>query len=84
MRTTLDIDDDVLQAAKELARREKRTAGQVLSELARQALTQPAISTGGTETPRSSVAVLGFQAFPSRGRLVTNAQIDRLREDDSY
>jgi hypothetical protein len=28
MRTTLDIEDDVLQAAKELAQREGRTAGQ--------------------------------------------------------
>ena len=41
MRTTLDIDDDILQAAKELARAEKKTAGQVLSELARKGLTQP-------------------------------------------
>ena len=40
MRTSLDIDDDVLQAAKELARAEKKTAGQVLSELARKGLTQ--------------------------------------------
>lgn len=38
MRTTLDIDDDVLQAAKELAKARKKTAGQVLSELARKAL----------------------------------------------
>jgi hypothetical protein len=38
MRTTLDIEDDVLQAAKELARREGRTAGQVISELARRSL----------------------------------------------
>ena len=35
MRTTLDIADDVLQAAKERARREKKTAGEVISELAR-------------------------------------------------
>ncbi len=42
MRTTLDIDDDILQAAKELARAEKKTAGQVLSELARRGLTQSA------------------------------------------
>ena len=35
MRTTLDIDDDVLQAAKELAQYESKTAGQVLSDLAR-------------------------------------------------
>jgi predicted nucleic acid-binding protein len=37
MRTTLDIDEDVLQAAKEIARREKKTAGQVVSMLARSA-----------------------------------------------
>jgi hypothetical protein len=42
MRTTLDIADDVLQAAKELARRQKKTAGQVLSELARKALSAEA------------------------------------------
>ena len=35
MRTTLDIEDDVLQAAKELAQREGSTAGQVISALAR-------------------------------------------------
>lgn len=39
MRTTLDIDDDVLQAAKEIAAAEGRTAGKVLSELARKGLT---------------------------------------------
>lgn len=38
MRTTLDLDDDVLQAAKEIAARRGKTAGQVLSELARKAL----------------------------------------------
>ncbi|MDR1428062.1 MAG: hypothetical protein LBJ08_09970, partial [Bifidobacteriaceae bacterium] len=39
MRTTLSIDDDVLQAAKELADRKGKTAGQMLSDLARHALT---------------------------------------------
>jgi len=38
MRTTLDIDDDVLQAAKELAASRRLTAGQVLSALARKGL----------------------------------------------
>lgn len=38
MRTTLDLDPDVLQAAKELAAVRGLTAGQVLSELARKAL----------------------------------------------
>jgi hypothetical protein len=30
MRTTLDIDDDVLAAAKELASAQKKTAGKVI------------------------------------------------------
>jgi len=38
MRTTLDIDDDVLEAVKEIATREKMTAGAVLSKLAREAI----------------------------------------------
>ena len=40
MRTTLDIAEDVLVAAKEIARRERSTAGEVISNLARVALTQ--------------------------------------------
>lgn len=41
MRTTLDLDPDVLQAAKELAAARGSTAGKVLSELARKALATP-------------------------------------------
>ncbi len=39
MRTTLDIDEDVLVAAKELARRQNLSAGQVVSQMLRKALT---------------------------------------------
>ncbi len=38
MRTTLDIDDDVLQAAKEIAASRRSTTGKVLSDLVRAAL----------------------------------------------
>ena len=44
MRITLDIDEDVLQAARELAQQQKTTAGRVLSKLARKALQLPAES----------------------------------------
>jgi hypothetical protein len=40
VRTTINLDDDVLLAVQERARREKRTAGSVLSDLAREALTR--------------------------------------------
>jgi hypothetical protein len=80
MRTTLDIANDVLQAAKERARREKRTTGEVISELARHALNAP------PETPvaRAPKAVYGLRPFPKRGGIVTNELIDKLREDDAY
>ncbi len=38
MRTTLDIDDDVLAAAEGLASAQKMTVGKVISDLARKAL----------------------------------------------
>jgi len=79
MRTTLDIDDDVLRAAKDLARRERKTAGRVISELARKAL--------GASPPgsaREAKPVHGFRPFPRRGGIVTNELIDRLREEDAY
>jgi hypothetical protein len=38
VRTTLELDDDVLQAAKEIAAARGSTAGKVLSDLARKAL----------------------------------------------
>ena len=44
MRTTLDLDPDVLQAVKELAKARGVTAGKLLSDLARKALERPAQS----------------------------------------
>jgi hypothetical protein len=78
MRITLNIADDVLFAAKKLARREGRTTGQVLSDLARKTLTRSACERQPAEGPAPG-GVLGFRPFPSRGGIVTNALIDRLR-----
>ena len=44
VRTTLDIDPDVLQAAKEIAAAKGTTAGRVISDLVRKAL-EPARAT---------------------------------------
>lgn len=76
MRTTLRIDDDVLLAAKERARRENRTVGEVLSELARESLTRNDTSGQATES------FLGFEPLPQRGPAVSNELIDRLREEE--
>jgi hypothetical protein len=52
MRTTLEIDDYVLQAVKEIAARRKTTAGRVLSDLARQSLEFAEIRNGVPLMPR--------------------------------
>jgi len=74
MRTTLEIDDDLMVAAKELARLQRRSAGQVVSDLVRQALSS------SSAVASASPAVAGFRPFASRGSPVSNAVIDQLRD----
>lgn len=47
MRTTLEIDDDVVAAARELAAGERRSLGSVISELARRGLTPARVDAEG-------------------------------------
>ena len=80
MRTTITIDDDVLLAAKALARRDGSSLGAVISELARRGLN------GGptVDTVPENEGFHGFRPLPRRGKPVTNELIDRLREDGPY
>jgi hypothetical protein len=82
MRTTLDIDDDILQAAKELARVEKKTAGQVLSELARKGLTQATPGFAEEAAAPPYVMKNGWYVLTGReGVVVTKELVDRLIEE---
>jgi len=62
-----------------LYRREKRTAGEVLSDLARQALTQ----FQDVDRWDGSNSFFGFEPFEHRGPAVSNALVDRLRDEDA-
>jgi hypothetical protein len=79
MRTTLDIDDDVLRVARDLARRQKKTVGRVISELARRAMAEVSAGIG-----KEGKTLHGVRPFPSRRGIVTNELIDRLREDGAH
>lgn len=74
MRTTLDIDDDMLAAAKELASRQHSTAGKVISDLVRKALTQPSSDEATWEN--------GVLVLPKRGGVATPELVERLAEDE--
>jgi hypothetical protein len=73
MRTTVDLEEDVLLAAKEIAKQRGNTLGQVLSDLARQALTR-----------RASVSTKhGLPLFPVQpdAGVVTLELVNRLRDE---
>ncbi len=75
MRTTLDLEDDVLQAVKELAEVRGTTAGKVLSELARKGLAP----TGAGSRVRNGVPLLPRQ--PAGARRLTMKQVNALRDE---
>ena len=76
MRTTLDIDPDILEAAKEISARTRRTAGQVLSDLARSAL-----STATPPRSHNLEARNGFEVIPAGNRVITSELVERLAEE---
>ncbi|MDQ3600830.1 MAG: type II toxin-antitoxin system VapB family antitoxin [Actinomycetota bacterium] len=75
MRTTLDIDDDVLAAARSLARIERRSIGAVLSALARSGLRPPVPTKPGTG---------GFPVFDVApgGRPITSEKVRAALDDE--
>lgn len=72
MRTTLDLDLDVLQAAKEFAAARGMTAGQAVSELLRKALASPR-----SAKTRNGVPLLAG----SSSTVLTMAEVNRLRDE---
>ncbi len=73
MRTTVDIEEDVLLAAKEIARQRRMTLGKVLSDLARKSLTR-----------KSSVSQKnGLPLFPVQpdAEIVTLERVNQLRDE---
>ncbi len=76
MRTTLEIDDDILGAAKELALHQKKTAGKVISELARRGIQ---IHRGkGRQKIRN-----GFEILPANDRVITPQLVQKILEESS-
>ncbi|MGL4436454.1 MAG: hypothetical protein ACRC2X_08375 [Giesbergeria sp.] len=77
MRTTIDLEEDTLVAAKEIARMENTSLGKVISRLVRQALTGGAMP---PSAPNLAASITGFVPFEPRGAVVSNELINRLRD----
>jgi hypothetical protein len=76
MRTTLDLDDDVLIAAKAHAAREKRSLGSVISELARESLQRPSAPSARARGRQGG----RFAVLPARKEVVTVEHVRRLMD----
>ncbi len=74
MRTTLSIDDDVLLAAKARAERERRSVGEVVSELARRGLSPGPVK----HKTRNGIALLQSSG---NGKPVTSDIVRKLRDE---
>ena len=74
MRTTLTIDDDVLAAAKGLANLQKKSVGEVISALTRQALRPKAQK----NKARNGVPLLPVRAGAAA---VTPELVNQLRDE---
>jgi hypothetical protein len=77
MRTTLDIDDDILLLAKDLAKDGGKTAGKIISELVRKAITATPVFNQPEPEP-----IFGIRPFPKRGGIVTNEMINKIRDEE--
>jgi len=75
MRTTIDIDEDILLAAKALASKQRRSAGSIISELARKGLS------GGSQVLAESNERYGFNPLPKRGVIVTDELVESIRKE---
>lgn len=71
----MDIEEDVLQAAKELAQQYGSTAGRVIPDLARRGLNK-------SVSKRRSALRRGVLVLPSRGELVTLEHVQKIRDDE--
>ena len=77
MRTTLDIDEDVLQAAREHAARERKSLGTVISALARESLRRPPAPVGRRAGARRGGR---FAVLPQREEVITLEHVRGLQD----
>lgn len=81
MRTTLRLDDDVLAAARVLARQRRTSLGAVISELARQALLAPAPGSSSENQRSDHRNGLPLLPWKEKGAPVDLELVNNLRDE---
>jgi glycosyltransferase involved in cell wall biosynthesis len=82
-RTTLVLEDDIAQACRERAKATGQHFGQVVSQMVRAGFASEARPAGRFGTD-SELAALGIEVFPGANALVTNADVQRIKQEIGY
>ena len=77
MRTTLSIDDDVLEAARHEALRRKATLSEVATDLIRAGL-----RSGADASLRPAATIGRFALLPPREEIITPEHVRKLMEQE--
>jgi len=77
MQTLLDIDEDVIEAARIIAVHQQKTLDKVISELARIGAKIPPTFSDDSVQWRN-----GFPVLPKRGEVITPEHVRRLMDEE--
>lgn len=77
MNTTLNLDQDVMEAAKVIATRHSKSLDAVISEWARRGMQMPWL-----DSDEPSLYRHGFHLLPPRGEVITIEHVRRLMDEE--
>lgn len=78
MRTTIDIDSDLLLAVKERARAERKSAGRVVSNILRNSLNGTSNRSDEKSVYKNGIRVLA----PREGEVITMDHIQKIMDEE--
>lgn len=81
MRTTLDLEPDVLLQARQIAQMQRTSIGKTVSRLLRERFQAPQ-QTNAAADANGFVYRNGFAVLPSRGEMVTAEHVQRLMDEE--
>ena len=81
MRTTLDLEPDVLLQVRQIAQMQRTSIGKTVSRLLRERFQSSQQAVGGPDTA-GFVYRNGFAVLPSRGEVISAEHVQRLMDED--
>ena len=81
MRTTLDLEPDVLLQARQIAQMQRTSIGKTVSRLLRERFQSPG-QPGEAPDAHGFIYRNGFAVLPSRGEVISAEHVQRLMDEE--